>query len=332
MVTIKDSFGRELHYLRISVTDRCNLRCRYCMPEDGVRSVPHGEVLSFDEITRLVRIMAGLGVSRVRLTGGEPLVRKDIPHLASQLRQVEGVDFLGLTTNGVLLEPLAEELLAAGVSGLNISLDTTDPARYIQMTRRDEYARARRGIDKALSLPFSSVKINCVLAPESNAADWTHVAALARTLPVDVRLIEWMPMADETGISAVTVPDVLSALTERFGTLTPLGRVPEYGPASYYQVAGFKGKIGVIPAMSHNFCASCNRLRLTATGDLMLCLFSGAGLPLKPLIRGGASDDDIANAIKAAVRDKPERHHGRRENAAATELPRRPGGMYGIGG
>ncbi|MDL2327652.1 GTP 3',8-cyclase MoaA [Ruminococcaceae bacterium OttesenSCG-928-A11] len=329
-----DGCGRTINYLRVSVTDRCNLRCRYCMPEEGVPSIPHGEVLSFDEITRLVGVMAGLGVDRVRLTGGEPLVRKGLPELAAKIKAVKGITFLGLTTNGVLLAEQAEDLLAAGVDGLNISLDTVDPARFATLTRRDDYAKVRAGLEKALALPFRAVKINSVLAPESTEADWLGVVALAQTLPVEVRLIEWMPMAGTQGPVPPTADEALSRIAAAFGPLVPLPRAANGGPAQSYALPGFAGRVGIIPAMTHQFCASCNRLRLSATGDLKLCLFYDEGVPLKPLLRGGATDGELAAAITGAVAHKPLRHQGEKRAAAgsAASLIERPCGMFKIGG
>lgn len=332
---MKDQCGRNIHYLRISVTDRCNLRCVYCMPEEGVPSIPHEEILSFDEILRLVRIMAGLGIDRVRLTGGEPLVRKGITQLAREIKKIPGIDYLGLTTNGVLLSQMGSGLLEAGVDGINLSLDAADPARYAAITRGGDWQRARDGLQTALGLPFRAVKVNSVLSPDSTVDDWMDVVALARDNRMDVRLIEWMPMAGETGGKAITADEALAAIAARFGPLQALPRTEAAGPASYYRAPGFAGRIGMIPAMSHQFCSECNRLRLTATGDLKLCLFYDVGIPLKGLLRGGASDREIEEAIRAAVDKKPRQHGGLRlqtedeneENIIAT-----PVGMSGIGG
>lgn len=331
---MRDSYGRNLHYLRVSVTDRCNLRCRYCMPEEGIQSVPHTAVLSFDEILRLVRIMAGLGVNRVRLTGGEPLVRKGLHQLAKAIKQIDGVDFLGLTTNGVLLGDMAGALRAGEVDGLNISIDTLDKQRYAQLTRRNELDRVLENLHKVLDMGFPSVKVNCVLAPQSIPQDWLGVASLAQTLAVDVRFIEWMPMAGEQAV-AVQSGQVLDALKQRYGALSPLGRVRGSGPADYWHIEGFKGRVGIIHAMSHNFCDSCNRLRLTATGDLKLCLFYDTGVALKPLLRGGADDAAITEAILEAVANKPKQHAGRvmaGEAGGACSTIDHAHGMYKTGG
>lgn len=328
---MKDSWGRRLHYLRISVTDRCNLRCRYCMPADGIEQLSHDEILRFDEILRLARILTGLGVDRIRLTGGEPLVRKGLPALAKDLKQMEGISFLGLTTNGTLLPPLAEELLEAGVDGLNISLDTLDPERYRKMTRCGNLDSALRGLEKAVSLGFPKVKVNCVLSPESTVEDWLGVTALAKELPVDVRLIEWMPMAGEEQPGGVRRDAALEILRQSHGELTPLESDASGGPAQYFKIGGFRGRLGIISAMSRHFCGRCNRLRLTSTGDLKLCLFYDAALPLKPLLRQGAGDEKITAAILAAVKEKPRQHCGRVISDEKSNGKHNTG-MYRIGG
>lgn len=330
-----DQYGRNIHYLRISVTDRCNLRCVYCMPAEGVPSIPHEEILSYDEILRLVRIMAGLGIDRVRLTGGEPLVRKGITELARDIKSVEGIKYLGLTTNGVLLEEMGEGLLKAGVDGINLSLDAADPARYAAITRVGDWQRAFDGLQMALRLPFKAVKVNSVLSPDSAVSDWMDVVALAKDNKMDVRLIEWMPMAGETDGKAITADEALVAIAARFGPLQALPRTNDAGPAAYTRAPGFAGRIGMIPAMSHQFCSDCNRLRLTATGDLKLCLFYDVGIPLKGLLRGGASDAEIEEAVKAAVEKKPRQHGGLRqqtEEENEQDIIATPVGMSGIGG
>ncbi|MDL2325104.1 GTP 3',8-cyclase MoaA [Ruminococcaceae bacterium OttesenSCG-928-A16] len=334
---MKDPFGRSIEYLRVSVTDRCNLRCGYCMPQEDMPMLPHTEILQYEEIERLVGIMAGLGVKRVRLTGGEPLMRKDIERVAAGIKRVKGIEFLGLTTNAVLLADKAETLLEAGIDGVNISLDTTSLERYELFTRRNTFAQAMQGLQKALSLPFASVKINCVLSPQSLPADWLGVIKLAQTLPADVRLIEWMPMTTDTQGAAVQAPEALRTIEEHFGTLTPAKQTAPAGPAEYWTLPGFLGRVGVIHAMSKCFCTSCNRVRLTAVGDLKLCLFYDEGIALKPLLRGGMANEEIASAITQAVARKPLRHQGKKMGAAgaaasATSLIDRPCGMYRVGG
>ncbi len=332
---MKDSFGRSLTYFRISVTDRCNLRCRYCMPEEGIEAIPHEEILRYGEIERVARIMAGEGASRLRLTGGEPLVRRNLPALAARLKALPGIGYLGLTTNGLLLAPQAAELCRAGVDGINLSLDTLDRERFAAITRRDALPKVWEGLQAALGQPFKNIKINCVLAPSSLKADWMGVVALAKEYPLDVRLIEWMPMAGEAPQNDVGIDTAKTAIEAVYGPLSPLEGDAGAGPALYFGAKGFTGRLGFIPAMSHQFCGGCNRLRLTASGHLKLCLFYGRGLPLKPLLRGGASDAEIAAAIRQAVQNKPEKHSGQVVSAQEdpfAEAFDRPCGMYRIGG
>lgn len=333
---MKDSYGRSIEYLRVSLTDRCNLRCGYCVPQEEVPLLPSNEILQYEEIERLVRIMAGLGVRRVRLTGGEPLMRKDVERVAAGIRKTKEIGFLGLTTNGILLPEKAKALLEAGIDGVNISLDTTNAARYQLFTRRDLFDKAMQGIETALGLPFASVKVNCVLSPESLPDDWLGVVALAKQNQLDVRLIEWMPMAGDAKKEPLRAPQVLEMLAERFGPLTPMRQKELAGPAEYWQAEGFAGRIGIIRAMSNCFCEGCNRVRLTAVGDLKLCLFYDEGIALKPLLRGGESDVEIAREIVQAVGQKPRRHQGKKLEAenlkTETGLIDRPCGMYRVGG
>ena len=330
-----DSFGRNLNYLRVSVTDRCNLRCSYCMPEKGIQLMPHEEILSFDEILKIIMVMSNLGVDRVRLTGGEPLVRKGIILLANEIKKIKGINFLGLTTNGVLLENMADDLKNAGIDGLNISLDTTDALRYEKITHKDELKSVLRGINKAIELNFNAIKINCVLSPESTLDDWIGVVSLAEKLPVDVRLIEWMPIADDARKSIFNSEMAFSHIEEVFGRPQPLNKTTGQGPARYWKIPGFTGNLGIIDAMSHNFCNMCNRLRLTASGNLKLCLFYDVGISLKKLLRSGASNNEIARELLIAVKNKPKQHQGiRKHSEDGTESPtiERNHGMYDLGG
>ncbi len=329
---MKDSFGRNLSYFRISVTDRCNLRCRYCMPPEGLHTIEHEEILRYDEIIRLARIMAQNGVWRFRLTGGEPLVRKNLPSLVTDLTKLPGAEYLGLTTNGILLEELAADLCHAGVNALNISLDTTDRSRFEMLTQYDALPKVLSGLHAALRLSFSSIKINCVLSAHSEPKDWLGVATLAKEYPVDVRFIELMPMAGENPATALSMENAKNILESSFGAFHALPKDLTAGPAVYYQVPGFRGRLGFIPSMSHQFCASCNRLRLSADGHLKLCLFYEEGLNLKALLRSNASDDEIETAIRNAILQKPKKHPGHvvpDENEKNTD---RPCGMYKIGG
>lgn len=333
---MNDSYGRSIEYLRVSLTDRCNLRCGYCMPQENMPMLSHDDILRYEEIFRLVNIMSKLGVKKVRLTGGEPLMRKDIEKVASGIKEIDGIEVLGLTTNATLLAPKAKMLQKSGVDSINISLDTTIPERYSTFTCRDKYEDAVDGINAALKAGFSSVKINCVLAPYSTPEDWLGVIELARKYPLDVRLIEWMPISKNTMEKAVTAEEALKRIEQEFGTLYSSISEGISGPAEYWQIEGFKGRVGMIHAMSNCFCESCNRVRLTATGDLKLCLFYDQGVALKPLLRGDATDEEIAETILETLRQKPQRHNGKRQQVEIkqenVEVIERPCGMYGIGG
>ena len=333
---MKDSHNRTIQYLRISITDRCNLRCRYCMPESGIVLMEHEEILRYNEIVRLTRIMAGLGVDRVRLTGGEPLMRKGVEQLAEELKSIEGIEYLGITTNGTALEEKADALRKAGVNSVNISLDTTDPAAYERMTRRNQFDQAWKGIEASLAAGFDKVKINCVLSPYSADSDWLGVVGIAKNMPVDVKLIEWMPVAGEKTAPGIREPEARAKIEKLYGKLVPLGIEKKSGPADYWQAEGFAGRIGFIHAMSNCFCENCNRVRLTASGDLKLCLFYDEGVALKPLLRSGATDQEIAEQIIYAVKNKPERHRGEKlaaeDESGKVSLIESPCGMYGIGG
>lgn len=311
--SMNDTYGRELNYLRVSVTSQCNLRCFYCMPKNAIAQDKQNDVLTFDEIARIVSIMAGLGVKRVRLTGGEPLARKNLPSLAKMIKEIGGISFLGLTTNGVMLAENADALYNAGVDGINLSMDTLNPQRYAEITGTNLFNKAWQGFESALATPFKSVKVNCVLAPGTTKQDWLGVAGLAQRYPVDVRFIEWMPMAGKPAAEiTASFDDIFNYITDFYDKPIAIDadEKREAGPAQYYNVSGLKGRVGFIPAMSHKFCESCNRLRLTAQGNLKLCLFYDEGLSLAKLLRGGAADEEIAEAIKAAVQSKPKQHQG----------------------
>lgn len=306
-----DSYGRDIHYLRISVTDRCNLRCVYCMPEDGVPWASPEDILTSGEILRLVKIFARLGVWRVRLTGGEPLLRGDLPQLAGAIRSVPGVRWLGLTTNGLLLQEQLPALLSAGLDGVNLSLDALDRERYRSITRRDKLSGALAGLDAALEAAAESklaVKLNCV-PTAANADQWVPIAALAQSRPIDVRFIELMPIGLGSSLSRKTEAEVLSALGSAFGPALPCSQETGSGPGRYVVFPGFQGRVGFISAVSHQFCASCNRVRLTATGFLKTCLQYSCGADLRALLRSGADGDAIRAAIEQALLSKPAAHH-----------------------
>ncbi len=305
-----DKLSRDINYIRISITDRCNLRCRYCMPEDGVASLPHREILRFEEILRLARILGALGIRRYKITGGEPLVRKGCPELVADLKALPLTEQVTLTTNGLLLQAQMPRLRAAGLDAVNISLDTLDQEKYRSITRGGNLSQVREGLDAALAAGIPKVKINCVPQLGFNEDELLDLALLAKELPISVRFIEMMPIGEGSGYAPVSGDALLARLTQAFGPLeqvcaNDLGN----GPAVYYRPSGFKGLLGLINAVSHAFCHRCNRLRLTADGFLKLCLYYQDGLDLKTLLRSGAADGEIAAAIRDKVAQKPTSHH-----------------------
>ena len=322
-----DQYGRHIHYLRVSVTDRCDLRCRYCMPAEGVEWVAHSRILSYEQIVALVRVLAGLGVDTVRLTGGEPLVRKGLDKLVGALKAVDGIRTVTLTTNGVLLARQLPALRAAGLDGVNLSLDTLDRGQYAAITRRDLLPRALEGLEAALAAPGLRVKLNCVPLKD-NGDQWVPLAALARDRALDVRFIELMPIGLGKGLPGRTQAEVLSQLEGAFGPALPCEQGGGSGPGRYVTFAGFAGRVGFISAVSHQFCESCNRVRLTATGFLKTCLQYETGVNLKTLLESGADGAALRSAVEGAVFAKPACHHFSAPGTAEDEGR----SMYQIGG
>lgn len=303
-----DRQGREIHYLRMSVTDRCNLRCRYCMPEEGIKWLPAQELLSDEQFARLARLLAGLGVDKVRLTGGEPLLRQGLDRLVWMLRDIDGLHTLALTTNGVLLEEQLPALVQAGLNEVNVSLDTLDRAQYAKIARRDALPQALAGLRAAVETPGLVVKVNCVPIGE-NDEQLVPLASLAEGGDVTVRFIELMPLGLGASLQRRTEGQVLERLEAAYGPARPAEDSGRAGPARYVTFPGFKGKVGFISALSHRFCSGCNRVRLTAAGFLKTCLQYEKGIDLKPLLNAGAQDADILTAIQEAIWEKPQGHH-----------------------
>lgn len=302
-----DGIGRTIDYLRISVTDKCNLRCRYCMPEGGIELMPHEELLTLEEIYRVVKIMEGLGVKKVRFTGGEPLLRKNLIKLIEDINALSGIEEIAMTTNGVLFGDRAEVLKKAGLTGVNISLDTLDATRFHEITGVDALEKVLEAIKKAQQQDIK-VKINCVPCREFNESDVVGLAALAMWNDVDVRYIELMPVGCGANFHGIPSDEILEKLEAEYGKATPSGEKRGNGPAIYYDFDNFEGKIGFISPMSHKFCSECNRVRLTAEGRLKLCLHFNTGIELKPMLRGGMTDDEICEEIKKAISHKPMAH------------------------
>lgn len=327
-----DRYQRKIEYVRISLTDRCNLRCRYCMPEEGVEKLRHEDILRFDEIVRIVRALASLGVRKVRLTGGEPLIRRNIVELVREIHAVPGIETIAMTTNGVMLADMAEDLVQAGLTGINISLDTLKAASFTELTRRPFFTRVEDGIEAIAATGLKDVKFNCVPIAGVNEEELPElVARFTRELPWKFRFIELMPIgcAYEAGFTGVPMAEVRSQLEASFGPLRPV--LPEHGvhgPAVYYQAAGFAGQIGFIDAMEHQFCSSCNRVRLTAEGFLKLCLNARTGVDLRHLLRSGMSDEELRQALQQAIYCKPQEHHFK----AASYEEKDSRAMYQVGG
>lgn len=315
---VRDGEGRAIEYLRLSVTDRCNCRCAYCMPAGGVPMLRHEDVCSFEELARITEACCQLGVTKVRLTGGEPLVRRGLPGLVRMLRAVPGVRELALTTNATLLAPVAEELAEAGLDRVNVSLDSLRPRRYAAITRGGRLADALDGIRAAREAGLSPIKVNCVLMGGVNDDEVADVAGLAREEPLDVRFIELMPIGEAARwprARFVPAERVLEALPE----LAPAGRD---GVAELFSAPGWAGRVGLIRPMSHRFCRGCTRIRVTADGRLKPCLHSADEVPLR-----GLSGDALREAILAGIALKPA-HHGM-DGAHASESAR---AMNEIGG
>src|SRR5438034_3150339 len=305
-----DSWGRAIESLRVSVTDKCNFRCTYCMPAEGLEWLPKREVLSFEEIERLVRVLARMGVREVRLTGGEPLVRRDLPELVRMLAAVPGVDDLSLTTNGVLLDRLAGPLVAAGLKRINVSLDSLSHVRFTELTRRDALDQVLRGLEEAERYPeLRPIKVNCVALKGFTEEEVPALAELARRKPYVVRFIEFMPLdADEVWREdrVLTGAEIRALIEERW----PLVELPAAASstARRFRFADGAGEIGFVNPVSEPFCSACDRIRLTADGQLRTCLFSRREWDLKGPLRAGTSDDELERHIRFAVRHKELKH------------------------
>lgn len=306
---MRDGFGRRIEYLRISVTDKCNLRCVYCMPEEGLPWLGRSEILTYEEIARIVSDMAAMGLRRIRLTGGEPLVRKDLPRLVSMLRAIDGIDDIALSTNAVLLPGLARPLKDAGVDRVNISLDSLRPDRVDALARRPgSHAAIFDGLRAAEDAGFAPIKVNAVIMRGRNDDEIEDFARITLERPWHVRFIEVMPVGDNLGISAAEYVSSFEMLERlrRIGDLTPVAGPPGNGPATYFEFAGAAGTVGVITPMSHNYCDRCNRMRLTANGRLRPCLFGDLETDLRTPLRAG---EPLEPLIRRTLEIKPERHH-----------------------
>jgi cyclic pyranopterin phosphate synthase len=316
---LSDAFNRPITYLRVSVTDKCNLRCVYCMPESGLTWLRRDEVLSYEEIVEIVRAAARVGVRTIRLTGGEPLVRRDLHRLVAGINAIDGIDDIALSTNAVLLEEQLDALVAAGLRRVNISLDTLRPDRFERIARRPGLDGVLRGIDAAVAAGLGPVKLNCVVMRGQNDDEIGEFAQLTRERAVYVRFIEVMPVHENLELQrdAYVSSDEILERVAAVDRIEPVPGPPGNGPARYFAFPGAPGAVGVISPLSHDYCERCNRVRLTADGRLRLCLFGDQHVDLRTPLRAGASTDEIAGLLTASMAIKPERHHLRLGEASS---------------
>ena len=323
-----DSFGRTMNYLRLSITDRCNLRCLYCMPSACSGKTTPNEVLRFEEMLRICRLLAGMGISTVRVTGGEPLMRKGASEFIREVKKIDGIARVNMTTNGMMLEEHLQNLADAGLDAVNISLDTLNDERFRQLTGSEGMSAILPAIDRALALGLT-VKINCVPMREFNEEDITRLALLAKDKKIGVRFIELMPLGAAAALQPLTIDEVTALIEKTFGPLVPSSEKPGSGPAAYYTLAGFAGYIGIIGALSRRFCEDCNRIRITSAGILKPCLASGLGIDLRQLLNDNASDSEIEKAIRELAQKKPA---GQNFSASGEKAKFRTTEMLRIGG
>ena len=304
---MKDKFGREIDYLRVSVTDKCNLRCIYCMDEKDNSFLKNDEKLTDDEIYRIVKESSKLGIKKVRITGGEPLVRPDLVNLVSKINSIPGIEEIYLTTNGILLADMIEDLARNGLKGVNISLDSLQEERFEKLTRLGKLNKVLEAIDKAIALGIK-VKLNTVIVNDINKDEIIDFVNLTKEKEIDVRFIELMPIGIAINYKGATNEDVLKVISENYSDYEEVVRSKSGGPASYIKLKNAKGKIGFISAISNCFCEECNRIRLTPEGFLKQCLHFDYGIDLKSKLRTGITDEELRKLIYDNIYDKPEKH------------------------
>jgi cyclic pyranopterin phosphate synthase len=326
---VQDQFGRKIEYLRLSVTDRCNLRCRYCMPESGVADLTHGDVLRYEEMLRVAAAACRLGIRKIRVTGGEPLVRRGIVDFIGKLAALPEQPEITLTTNGLLLAEMAEDLKAAGLSRVNVSLDTLRPERFEELTRRSGLEKVLAGIEAAERVGMLPIKLNIIPFADFNADEIVDFARLTLEHPWDVRFIEFMPISadlDYASKDGMPIGEVEARLRS-LGELEALSHQASSGPAQMYRLPRALGRIGLIPSVSGHFCGDCNRLRVMADGRVRGCLFDNEETDLKTVLRDGSDDRALEELLLVAARAKPEKHQ---INGKDFMTPNRR--MHGIGG
>ena len=312
MASCSDTYGRPIQYLRVSVTDRCNLRCVYCMPEEGIPLIPREDVLRYEEIVRVVRVAVEMGFVHVRLTGGEPLARKGIVDLVRELARIPGLDDLSMTTNGMLLARYAEDLARAGLRRVNISLDTLRPDRFRRITRWGRLEDVLEGREAALAAGLRPVKINTVVVRGLNDDEVVDLARLTLQPDWHVRFIEVMPLGEGAhwaGDGVVPSAEIRARIEAALGPLTAVRGEAGAGPARYYRLPGAEGTLGFISPVTEHFCGGCNRLRLTSDGRLLPCLLSDLAIDLRTVLRSGADDETLREVFRRAVVAKPREHH-----------------------
>jgi GTP 3',8-cyclase len=318
-ISLIDGFDRSISYLRISVTDKCNLRCVYCMPEGGLPWLRREEILSFEEIARVVEAAASVGVTSIRLTGGEPLLRRNLHHLVAAIASTPAINDVALSTNALLLREHLDALVAGGLKRVNVSLDTLRGDRFEAIARRPGLDEVLAAIDAAILAGLAPVKINCVVMRGRNDDELVDFAELTRTRPVYVRFIEVMPVVENAALQrdAYLSSDEMLARIAMHEGLVPVGGPGGNGPARYFAFPGATGAVGVITPLSHEYCDSCNRVRLTADGRLRLCLFGDHAVDLRGPLRAGATAAELASLLRSAMLIKPQRHHLRLGESAS---------------
>lgn len=329
MASNVDHFDRRITYLRVSVTDRCNLRCRYCVPVRDFSFLKHAHILRYEEILRIIRIGVESGIRKVRLTGGEPLIRRNFAYLVQSVCAIPGLEDVSITTNGVFLKKRAKVIFAAGVRRLNVSLDTLSQGKYARITGKDRFHEVWEGIEAAEDLGFSPIKINVVAIRGVNDDEFVPLARLSLQKPYHVRFIEYMPIGKNGGWTPekFVSSDAIKARLESIGPISRVASSPRDGPVMRYRFKGAKGEIGFISAMSHHFCRTCNRLRLTADGRLRPCLFSNEEVDVMTPLRQGCRDRDLKALFHEAIDKKPEQHHAGVKKQSESGRP-----MSAIGG
>lgn len=306
--SLMDRYNRVHRYLRISLTDRCNFRCQYCMPADGIDFEPNKSLLKTDEVLRLARVFAEAGINKVRLTGGEPTLRKDIESILLGLSQIKGIETLAMTTNGSTLSRKAEAYQRAGLSVLNVSIDSLNPDRFTSITRRDQFQLVWDGLMTALEAGYAEVKVNVVVMKGVNHGEICDFVDLTRALPLTVRFIEFMPFVGNRWSEASLYPyDQIREDIERHHHLQPIVTDPS-AVGKDFRVPGFAGKVGFVTSMTKSFCSTCDRVRLTADGSIKPCLFSPAEVSLRDMMRNGATNEDLSAEIRRAMLRKPKEH------------------------